>query len=527
LGRALPTLAAGVGPMKTPMNGNGHNVHSQAIERLIYLPDGRSIALEDPTTKIARRDDNVPHVPLTQPPHREVQFAPLAAGGLVDLVRGQRGDLEFVVYRDGATSIQGSVEDGGVILMPPSGDYALLQAVRYPKCVAACETPQALLAEIREFLQHYLEIGEAESKLVAYFALSTWLSDLYTVAPYLWIVGPHSGGKTTLLRALSAICRRALLVGDITPASIYSLSNSHRPTLLLDEFESGSDRRSRDLQRLLRTGTTEGQKVFRGPKAYDVFGPKAIASRQASPDAALLSRALVVTMKPTLKELPPLDPVVLEEIADRLQPKLLAFRLQNYRRAKAPELVSVGLTPRSRDIARALALPLLGDHACELVIVELLRPHDAEAKLARRGEPEWAVATTLFSVCHRSYGTLTMGGLAVEVHQTLINACETYKLEPRKVGDIVRALGIQTQSLGNQGRGIRLTQELVKQIHEVAKGLGLTRSDILHPETTDDGYGGAPCDLCQRLGLMVDDKGNPLRCIDLTQRPKRLKVLRD
>lgn len=512
--------------MKTPVNGNSHTIRSQADEHVIYLPDGRPIALEDPTRRTARRDDNEPCLSVTQPPHQEVQFAPLAAGGLVDLVRGQLGDLALVVYRDGAASVQGSVRDGDAILVPPSVDYSLLQAVRFPESVTACETPQALLGEIRRFFQHYLEIGEAESKIGAYFALSTWLNDLCTVAPYLWIVGPHSGGKTTLLLALGAICRRPVLLGDITPASIYSLCTRLRPTLLLDEFEPGSDARSRDLQRLLRTGTTQGQKVFRGPKAYDVFGPKAIASRQVSPDAALLSRALVVAMKPTLKGFPTLDSAVLEQTAARLQPKLLAFRLQNYHQAKAPDLLSVGLTPRLRDIARALTLPLLGDHACELEVVELLRPHDAEAKLARRGEPEWAVATTLFSVCHQSCGTLTMGGLAIEVLQTLINAVETYKLEPRKVGDIVRALGIQTQSLGNQGRGLRLTQEVVKLIHEGAKGLGLTRSDILPPETADAGYGGSPCDLCQRLGLMVDDKGNPLRCVDLTQRSNHSRGLR-
>ena len=173
--------------------------------------------------------------------------------------------------------------------MPPSVDCSLLQVVRCPKSVGDYQTPQALLGEIaRDILQHYLEMDEAESKIVSYFALSTWLEDLCAVAPYLWIVGPHSGGKTTLLRALGAICRRPVLVGDITPASIYSLCTSLHPTLLLDEFEPSSDARGRDLQRILRTGTTQGQNVFRGPKAYDVFGPKAIASRQVSPDAALL-----------------------------------------------------------------------------------------------------------------------------------------------------------------------------------------------------------------------------------------------
>lgn len=510
-----------------PINGNGHsNVQFPKTGVLIYSPEGRPIALENTPEKTARRNGHARHEVMTQPSYREVQFAQLADGGLVDLVRRQLENIELVVYRDGAASVQGSVQDGDAILVPPSVDCSLLQAVRCPKLAGACETPNALLSEIREFLQGYLEIGEAESKLVAYFALSTWLNDLHTVAPYLWIVGPHSGGKTTLLRALGAICRRPVLVGDITPASIYSLCTSLRPTLLLDEFEPSSDARSRDLQRLLRTGTTQGQKVFRGAKSYDVFGPKAIASRQVPPDAALLSRALVVTMKPSIKGVPALDPVVLDDAADRLQPKLLAFRLKNYHRAKAPELASVSLTPRLRDIARALTLPLLGDHACELEVVELLLPHDAEAKLARRGEPEWAVAATLFSVCHRSRGTLTMGELAVEVHYTLINAGETYELVPRKVGDIVRALGIQTGSLGNQGRGLRLTQEVVKLIHEVAQGLGLARSDILLPETADAGYGGPPCDLCGRLGLMVDDKGHPLRCIDLTQRPTRSRGLR-
>jgi hypothetical protein len=162
--------------MKTPMNGNGHNVRSQANEHLIYLSDGRSIGFEDATRKTARRIGSEPRWPATQPLHREVQFALLADGGLVDLVRGRLGNLDLVVYRDGAASTQGRVQDGGAVLVPPSVDYSVLQAVCCPKSVGACEAPQALLSEIREFVEHYLEIGEAESKLVAYFALCTWLN---------------------------------------------------------------------------------------------------------------------------------------------------------------------------------------------------------------------------------------------------------------------------------------------------------------------------------------------------------------
>jgi len=45
------------------------------------------------------------------------------------------------------------------------------------------------------------------------------------------------------------------------------------------------------------------------------------------------------------------------------------------------------------------------------------------------------------------------------------------------------------------------------------------------PETADAGYGGPPCDICHKLGLMVDANGNPLRCVNLTQRPKHSKGL--
>jgi hypothetical protein len=93
----------------------------------------------------------------------------------------------------------------------------------------------------------------------------------------------------------------------------------------------------------------------------------------------------------------------------------------------------------------------------------------------------------IFDVCHRTNGALTAGTLACKVDGILTANCETYSLSPRAVGDLLRSLGFVTQKLGSQGRGLSLTQAVVRQIHEVARDLGRNRSDILPYIAVDAG----------------------------------------
>jgi hypothetical protein len=166
------------------------------------------------------------------------------------------------------------------------------------------------------------------------------------------------------------------------------------------------------------------------------------------------------------------------------------------------------------DIARALALPLLGDPNLERELVEIMNPHDAQAKVDRHGEPEWVVFTALYARIHRATNTLPVQELTFEAEYVLANAGESYRLTPRKVGEILRSLGFPTQRLGNQGRGLRISNELVRSIHTTAKRLGVCRADILYPEAIDNGYGGLPCSLCEENGLMVDHDGRRLCCVE-------------
>lgn len=501
--------------MRTAKNGNGRgDGQSETATSLIHLPDGPSVPLDVVNSAKEGRNGHMKLPPAAQSLTQETQFEVLPDGILVDLVRERSGDIGFVVCRDSTPTFHSTFQHGNVTLVPPKVHRSFVDALRLPKSLGTSETPRTLLSEIDDVLSTYLDLDKSDRKLVGHFALCTWLNDFQQVAPYLWIVGPPSCGKSTVLRLLSAICRRSVVAGDISSAALYTLSTSLRPTLLLDEFEMAGDARSRSLQHILRNGSSQGQRVFRGPRAYDVFGPKAIASRQGAGDSALASRGLVVAMRPTIRDLPALDPDVLAGIANRLQPKLLTFRLENYARVKPVALASSCLAPRMRDIARALALPLLGDPDLELELIEIMKPHDAQAKVDRHGEPEWVVFTALFARIHWATNVLTVGELTMEVERALANGGESYHLAPRKVGEILRSLGFSTLKLGNQGRGLRISKELVRSIHTTAKNLGVCRADILYPGITASGLGGFPCFDCEEFGLLVDHDGRRLEVSD-------------
>jgi hypothetical protein len=480
---------------------------------IIQMPDGRAVVVESPR---ARGNGKIAQGAFPSVSSRAVQFARLQSGDLVDLVLGPSGSLSLLIYRNGKATVRDYLSDGGVTLVPPKVDRSLAEAVRWPTFADTNDTPHQLLDDMKSRLRQYVDLDDRDYDLVAHFCLHSWFGDVGSVAPYLWVIGPYSGGKTTLLRLMSAFCRRAVRAADITSAALYSLCEALRPTLLLDELELDSTARGRDLARLLRSGSTQGQKVLRHGRAYDLFGPKVIVSRQEPPDAALASRALFVAIRPCNRDLPPLDEASLSKLADQFQPRLFAFRLRNYSQTRSSELAANGLSPRMKDIARALAIPLLADAELESGVIEMLQPQDAQAKVTRGGEPEWVVATALYKLCHRAANYWTVKEITDEVDYVLEGYGETYELVPRKVGDILRSLGFRTEKLGNQGRGLRVTQVLCRSIHETAKALGLCRADMLDPQAVMGGRGGSQCDLCEERGLVVDDRGNRLRTIPLS-----------
>jgi ABC-type polysaccharide/polyol phosphate transport system ATPase subunit len=73
-----------------------------------------------------------------------------------------------------------------------------------------------LLRRLESFISQCIVVDEKYLSVLADFVLSTWFVDRLEVAPYLSVVGLPQSGKTTLLKVLSLVCRRSLLIADIS-----------------------------------------------------------------------------------------------------------------------------------------------------------------------------------------------------------------------------------------------------------------------------------------------------------------------
>jgi len=485
--------------------GNGNGVRTDGgcfFRHQLFLPDGTPYELNGGLH--GPNGGQAAGVPLDSTGAVPIDFRAFEDGTFVDLVRdlGNSQELKLLVHRGAAAGVHKSFQHSGTLYVPPHLDSGLLRAVELPHRFEPCGDPCALWRRVQECIHHYIDLPQEEALAVSAFVFHSWLFDCSPVAVYLWVSGPPYSGKSTLLRLLGALCRRGVLVGDLSPAALYRLSSSITPTLLIDEFDPGRDGRSRQLLGLLRMGNAPGVHVARANGVYETFGPRVISSRLAPPDAALASRCLNIPMLPSRRNIRPLDGPALAGIKNEFLPSLFGFRFQYFKRPLKtlfPQLAD--LNPRIRQIGEALLATFPGDQGAEDGIYRLLREHESEAKLSRYGEQEWVVGCALFRDVHKT-DTITMGSLAATANFLLAQAGESYTLKPRRVGEIVRGLGLRTEKLGNQGRGLRLTLAKREKVHQLAQRLGLKATDFLSWDDEDARWGGRACGLCEEYHLV-------------------------
>lgn len=186
----------------------------------------------------------------------EIDSAEMKDGALVELVEDSKDPrrTSFAVWRDGEVRFTDRIEQDGQVFVPFSRKNEVLRHVRLPSAALPYESSGALLRRLESFISQCVAIDKKQLPVLADFVLSTWFVDRFPVAPYLSVIGLPQSGKTTPLRVLSLVCRRSLLISDITSASFYHTCSRFMSTMLIDE--TGSIRSNRTLRHLLRAGTT-------------------------------------------------------------------------------------------------------------------------------------------------------------------------------------------------------------------------------------------------------------------------------
>jgi hypothetical protein len=411
-------------------------------------------------------------------PERQIDFAELEDGSLAEVIEDSADPTraQLAIFKRGRIRLADRVEDRGQILAPIPRNAIGFSDVKLPRGVLPYKSVRRLGYTIDSCIRYAVDVPNDYAGLLSTFVLYTWVADRLPTAVYLSVIGLPQSGKSTLLELLSLLCRRALLVSDISQAAAYQACSNFAPTLLIDEIDWHSSRSMSTFRQLLRAGTNTASRALRVRQSSCSFGPKVFGSLEPSSDSALNSRCIQLVMAETNKSglLKPGHPTVVEA-ASCLRQKLLRFRFNFYKSIR-PALVSGSeeLRPRSRDLLCSLAAPLVGCQLWTRFLLGFMKlNHDSVTRESLEPRHE-ALHAVLWEVIHREppLSNVRIGGqmsLSTATNEMLLRGGERLAVTDKGVGTLLSSMGFRSTQRTKSGWILWLDTSTLKRCHELLK----------------------------------------------------------
>lgn len=296
-----------------------------------------------------------------------VPSAVLEDGRIAEMVYDpHKKETRFAVFNESEVSYENRVSLGDKVqLSPYSARNNLIknEVVLFPSSAEEYKSEEKLIEEIREFIHDYVDLSPLFERISSYYVLFSWIYDDFKELPYLRVIGDAGSGKTRFLLTLGSLCYKPIFAsGASTVSPIFRILHIFKGTLIIDEGDFRITDEKAEIVKILNNGNAKGFPVLRSesingkefsPKAYQVFGPKIVATRGFFEDKALESRCITEEMgQRRLRDDIPINLTdEHKERAERLRNKLLMFRFRNLGKRKVnPELVDRTIEPRLNQV---------------------------------------------------------------------------------------------------------------------------------------------------------------------------------
>jgi hypothetical protein len=315
--------------------------------------------------------------------------AVLRDGRLAELVYDRdRRRTSLAVWQNDHWTLEPSLAlDNGVELVPYSAENNLIrnEVILLPSEPLDYGSEAELLAEIQAFIHRYVDVSPRYERIASHYVLFSWIFDRFNELPYLRLRGDYGSGKTRFLLTVGALCYKPFFAsGASTVSPIFHILDAFRGTLIFDEADFRFSDEKAELVKILNNGNMRGMPVLRtevirnrefNPRAFNVYGPKIVATRGHYQDRALESRFITEEMgaRRLRQDIPiSLDETYKEE-ALRLRNKLLLYRFRHYGKTDAAySFRDTKIEPRLNQIFAPL-LGVVSDEAVRADLVALAR----------------------------------------------------------------------------------------------------------------------------------------------------------
>src|SRR5207248_717498 len=293
--------------------------------------------------------------------------------------------------------------------------------------------------------------------LLVAFIFASWFTDCFQVAPVIFMDGPDNE-VMSVLRLLNALCYHPVLVGDLDIASLATLPTGLRVTLLINQADL-----SPRVEKALQASTRQDLNVVSGNRSLNIFGARALRGSFPSDQVGI---SLSIT--PRRRVLPGFNETEDRARSDEFQSRLLAYRMDNVAQVRKFTLNAASIYLGIADQMTAWLASLPKDSEVEKSLFLSFAECQERRSAARFEDPKCLVAEAALLFSHRTGAEhFYVRELAEKVNDLLLGRHADVKLEHRKIGSVLKNLGIRTHRV-TKGYRVKLDENMRKRIHSVA-----------------------------------------------------------
>ena len=303
---------------------------------------------------------------------------------------------------------------------PPGNNLTKNEVILLPSGPEEYGSEAELVAEIQAYIHRYVDLSPQFERIASYYVLFSWLYDSFNELPYLRVRGDYGSGKTRFLLVIGSLCYKPVFTtGASTVSPIFHILDAFRGTLIIDEADFRWSDDKAEIVKILNNGNNSGSPVLRSevsrngefsPRAFRVYGPKIVATRNLYDDRALESRFITeeTGSRGLRRDIPINLPAPYKEEALHLRNKLLLHRFRNHGKTLAGDtLVDPTLEPRLNQIFAPL-ISIVSDPGIRAELWEVARERHREI-VADRGMDVEAQLLEVIRDLERQQSKLAIG----------------------------------------------------------------------------------------------------------------------
>lgn len=315
----------------------------------------------------------------------------------------KRRKTAFAVWREDRWALEPQIDAGPNRKLVPYSPYNNLvknRIVVFPEGPEEYGSEAELIARIQAFIHRFVDVSPLFERIATYYVVFSWLYDGFNELPYLRVRGDPGSGKTRFLLTVGSLCYKPIFAsGASTVSPLFRLLDTFRGTLIVDEGDFRISDEKAEVVKILNNGNARGFPVLRSqasengefnPRAYQVFGPKIVATRGYFDDRALETRFITEEMggRRLRHDIPINQPIDAEDEAAHIRNQLLLFRFRNRgKRLPDESLVDRSVEPRLNQVFVPL-LSVIDDPATRRELRDVARRYHREIVSERAMDTE-------------------------------------------------------------------------------------------------------------------------------------------